>query len=81
MDRLGAFESNITQRTHSVKTTAAVNNIINGPELPSDDVLAVHVATEVDEYFKNSKIMSEEAKMAVGRIARLDKRGEFLISI
>lgn len=74
MDRLGAFESNITQRTHSVKTTAAVNNIINGPELPSDDVLAVHVATEVDEYFKNSKIMSEEAKMAVGRIARLDKR-------
>jgi len=69
-----AYANNITQRTHSVKTTIAVNKIISGPELPSDDVLAVHVATEVDEYFKNSKIMNEEAKMAVGRIARLDKR-------
>eukprot|EP00593_Proboscia_inermis_P009377 CAMPEP_0171307428 /NCGR_PEP_ID=MMETSP0816-20121228/17448_1 /TAXON_ID=420281 /ORGANISM="Proboscia inermis, Strain CCAP1064/1" /LENGTH=58 /DNA_ID=CAMNT_0011789577 /DNA_START=74 /DNA_END=247 /DNA_ORIENTATION=+ len=52
-----AYANNVTQRTHSVKTTIAVNKIISGPELPSDDVLAIHVATEVDEYFKNSKIM------------------------
>jgi len=75
ISELDAFACDQTHRENTLKEDChVVDNIFDQETVPSDDGLALYVAREVDNYFRNSIIFDEDAKKTGGRIARLDRR-------